>query len=68
MHHPATIAKDRLRIQRRADAANRSEADEIGRRSVLDLDDESNEGADVAPGADPTAADGLTEADLPKSA
>ena len=39
-----------------ADAETPEEADEIGRRTVLDLDDdEAAEGADVAPGADPTA-------------
>ena len=53
---PAAAAATLRERSRTAEAATRDEADEIGRRSVLDLDDESLEGADVAPGADPTAA------------
>jgi superfamily II DNA or RNA helicase len=54
---PAAAAATLRERSRTAEASSGDEADEIGRRSVLDLDDESNEGADVAPGADPTAAD-----------
>ena len=54
---PAAAAATLRERSRTAEAANRDEADEIGRRSVLDLDDESIEGADVAPGANPTPAD-----------
>jgi len=53
---PAAAAATLRERSRTAEAATGDEADEIGRRSVLDLDDESFEGADVAPGADPTAA------------
>ena len=53
---PAAAAATLRERSRTAEAASPDEADEIGRRSVLDLDDESFEGADVAPGADPTAA------------
>jgi Helicase conserved C-terminal domain len=53
---PAAAAATLRERSRTAEAANPAEADEIGRRSVLDLEDESIEGADVAPGADPTAA------------
>jgi superfamily II DNA or RNA helicase len=53
---PAAAAATLRERSRTAEAATSGEADEIGRRSVLDLDDESLEGADVAPGADPTAA------------
>lgn len=53
---PAAAAATLRERSRTAEAATGDEADEIGRRSILDLDDESLEGADVAPGADPTAA------------
>ena len=54
---PAAAAATLRERSRTAEAATEAEADEIGRRSVLDLEDESLEGEDVAPGADPTAAD-----------
>ncbi len=42
-----------------ADAASPEDADEIGRRTVLDLeDDEAAERIDVTPGADPSGEDG----------
>ncbi|HQF62366.1 MAG TPA: helicase-related protein [Anaerolineaceae bacterium] len=45
-----------------AEAETPEAADEIGRRSVLDLvDDESAEGADVLPGADPGSAEADAE-------
>jgi superfamily II DNA or RNA helicase len=54
---PAAAAATLRERSRTAEAADAAEADEIGRRSVLDLEDESTEGVDVAPGADPTGAD-----------
>lgn len=54
---PVAAAATLRERSRTAEAADAAEADEIGRRSVLDLEDESTEGVDVAPGADPTAAD-----------
>ena len=49
----AAAATFRTRAQT-ADALSAAEADDIGRRSVLDLvDDETDEGTDVTPGAEP---------------
>jgi superfamily II DNA or RNA helicase len=58
---PAAAAMTLRSRAQSADAETVAEADEIGRRNVLDLiDDESAEGADVVPGAD--AEPGETEA------
>ena len=54
---PAAAAATLRERSRTAEAATSAEADAIGRRSILDQDDESLEGEDVAPGADPTGAD-----------
>lgn len=54
---PAAAAATLRERSRTAEATTTEEADAIGRRSVLDQEDESAEGEDVAPGADPTAAD-----------
>ncbi len=54
---PAAAAATLRERSRTAEAATTAEADAIGRRSILDQDDESVEGEDVSPGADPTAAD-----------
>ena len=54
---PAAAAATLRERSRTAEAATTVEADAIGRRSILDQDDESVEGEDVSPGADPTAAD-----------
>ena len=50
---PAAAAATLRERSRTALAADAAEADVIGRLSVLDLDEESAEGADVIPGADP---------------
>ncbi len=51
---PAAAAETLRSRAQTADAATPEEADEIGRRAVLDLaDEESAEGTDVSPGADP---------------
>jgi superfamily II DNA or RNA helicase len=51
---PAAAAATLRERAKSADTATAQEADEVGRRAVLDLaDDESAEGTDVAPGADP---------------
>ena len=50
---PAAAAATLRERSRTALAADVAEADAIGRLSVLDLDEESAEGADVIPGADP---------------
>ncbi len=51
---PAAAAETLRTRAQPADTQTPDEADEIGRRSVLDLaDEESAEGADVSPGADP---------------
>lgn len=46
-----------------AEAATPEEADEAGRRAVLDQDDEAGEGLDVAPGSQPDADDGPESAE-----
>jgi len=50
---PAAAAATLRERSRSADAGDAAEVDEIGRRSVLDLEDESSEGSDVIAGADP---------------
>jgi hypothetical protein len=51
---PAAAAATLRERAKSAATATAAEADEVGRRAVLDLaDDESAEGTDVAPGADP---------------
>ncbi len=54
---PAAAAGTLRERSRTAEAATTAEADAIGRRAILDQDDESVEGEDVSPGADPTATD-----------
>ena len=53
---PAAAAATLRERSRTAEAATSAEADAIGRRAILDQDDESLEGEDITPGADPTAA------------
>lgn len=56
---PAAAAMTLRSRAQSADAETIAEADEIGRRNVLDLvDDESAEGADVVPGADAEVEEG----------
>ena len=50
---PAAAAATLRARSAAADAQTEDEADSIGRRAVLDLDDESAETLDVTPGADP---------------
>lgn len=55
---PAAAAATLRNRARTADTVTPEEADEVGRRDVLDLtDDESAEGLDVIPGADPEEGD-----------
>jgi superfamily II DNA or RNA helicase len=53
---PAAAAATLRERSRTAEAATSAEADAIGRRAILDQEDESLEGEDVTPGADPTPA------------
>lgn len=53
---PSAAAATLRERSKTAGAETPEEADIIGRESVLDLDDESAEGEDVVPGADPTGA------------
>ncbi len=53
---PAAAAATLRERSRTAEAATSAEADAIGRRAILDQDDESLEGEDITPGADPTPA------------
>ncbi len=55
---PAAAAETLRNRAQAADTTTPEEADEVGRRSVLDLvEDESAEGIDVSPGADPDVAE-----------
>jgi superfamily II DNA or RNA helicase len=53
---PAAAAATLRERSRTAEAATSAEADAIGRRAILDQEDESLEGEDITPGADPTPA------------
>jgi superfamily II DNA or RNA helicase len=54
---PAAAVDTLLSRSGAVDAETIEEADDLGRRTILDaIDDESTEGTDVAPGGDPTAA------------
>lgn len=59
---PAAAAATLRERSRTAEAETSAEADAIGRRAILDQEDESLEGEDITPGADPTpAGDAPTE-------
>ncbi len=53
---PAAAAATLRERSRTAEAATSAEADAIGRRAILDQEDESLEGEDITPGANPTPA------------
>lgn len=59
---PAAAAATLRERAKGADTATAEEADEVGRRSVFDVDDAENlEGMDVTPGADSGQGDGETD-------